>query len=583
DTVQFKDHTEDTVQFKDHTEDTVQFSEDTFGKASDGLSSVNDILHSENNNEFMLPEPSSMPSNLSFGIDGVDNREADLSEMNRGSSVSSDIKLPDPIYETSDDGSISSEKHQQYYQQEDLSYSANQDVMPEDVFAEQVAPVNAESGHQFSDSFVPAAFAETQNPFSVENSEYVDSASKGNRFQGDFEETGNDCMSESMYQDKLLDALEQPREIGEENVIPSRSSTSSVVEADVHLPESELKQSDVFYQENKENLNEFSTFSSELVNQNDIMSTSAYGFYSDKENTAPSVETQNIFESSVTENNKLDLGPAGDGASVNNPFSENSESHVFQGGDFNLDQQQSFSTTEQIGNIETMHNKELSSQLEQVSDVTLIKSDDNGAYVGIISSIDHDQSSNDFQKPNLHNEQLRNNYEFASMTDSEENSSLDSNLSQVMTVEKSESERITNEGLNHTENSTIESNSSQQVFSNGEQRNPFETQHIDYYDSNSKTNVNIFSASEMSNGHSLESSRQVSDQLGELHGYGQLDGNDILSVDHSKNNIFENVDAIDYGKVSPDPFLGKGNSKSGNPFLLQDDQKQVLMTPDFLN
>ncbi|CAL1266487.1 unnamed protein product [Larinioides sclopetarius] len=579
-----KEHTEDTMQLKDHAEN-VQFNEDTYGKTMDELSSVNDVLHSENNNEFMLPEPSSMPSNLSFGISGVDNNETDLSGMNRGSSVSSDIKLPDPIYETSDDGSISSEKHQQYYQQEDLGYPANQEVMSEDVFAEQVAPVNAESGHLFSDSFEPAAFAETENLFPAKNSEYADSSLKDNEFQGNFEETGNDCMIESMYQDKLLDALEQPREMGEENVIPSRSSTSSVVEADVHLPESELKQSDVFYldiHENKENLNEFSTFSSELDEQK-IVSTSSSAFYSDKENTAPSVETQNIFESSVTENNKYDLGPAGDGASINNPFSENLESHVFQGGDFNLDQQRSFSTTEQIGNIETLNKNELSSQLEQVSEVTLIKSDDNGAYVGIISSIDHDQSSNDFQKPNLHNEQLRNNYEFASMTDSEENSSLDSNLSQVMTVEKTESERITNEGLNYTENSTIESNSSQQVFSNGEQHNPFETQHIDYYDSNSKTNVNIFSASEMSNGHSLESSRQVSDQLGELHGYGQLDGNDILSVDHSKNNIFENVDAIDYGKVSPDPFLGKGNSKSGNPFLLQDDQKQVLMTPDFLN
>ncbi|XP_055932601.1 myb-like protein X isoform X1 [Argiope bruennichi] len=591
---------------KDHAE--IQFGEDTFGKSSEELSIVNDTLHSENNNEFMLPEPSSMPSNLSFGIDGVDNRETDLSEMNRGSSVSSDIKLPDPIYETSDDGSISSEKHQQYYQQEDLSYSANQDmVMSEDVFSEQAVTMNTElADHHSSDLVEQAAFAETQNPFSVENSEYViqNSTSEENQFQNNFEETGNYCMSESMYQDQLLDALEQPREIGEENVIPSRSSTSSIVEPDVHLPESELKQSDVFYQdiqENKENVSEFATFSSDFANQNDIMSTSAYGFYSDKENTVPSVETQNTFESSVMENDKFDLGPAGDGASTTNPFSEKSESHVFQGGDFSFDQQQSFSESEQICNIETVQNNELSSHMEQVnelsshmeqvnelsshmeqiSDVTLIKSDDNETYVGIISSIDHDQSSNDFQKPNLHNEQLRNNFEFASMTDSEENSSLDSNLSQVMTVENSE--RITNEGLNHSENSTVESNSSQQVFSNGEQHNPFETEHIDYYDTNSKTNVNIFSTSEMSNGHSLESSRQVSDQLDELHGFGQLDGKDILSVDHSKNNIFENVDAIDYGKVSPDPFLGKGNSKSGNPFLLQDDQKQVLMTPDFLN
>lgn len=63
--------------------------------------------------------------------------------------------------------------------------------------------------------------------------------------------------------------------------------------------------------------------------------------------------------------------------------------------------------------------------------------------------------------------------------------------------------------------------------------------------------------------------------------YVQLDSRHISSVDHSKTNIFDNVDAVDFGKMSPDPFLAKGNSNqiSGNPFLLQDDQKQVLMTP----
>lgn len=74
----------------------------------------------------------------------------------------------------------------------------------------------------------------------------------------------------------------------------------------------------------------------------------------------------------------------------------------------------------------------------------------------------------------------------------------------------------------------------------------------------------------------LESS--AAEQMGDYVHHG---GNGILSVDPPKNNIFETADAIDYGKGAPDPFLVKGNSNQipGNPFLLQDDQKQVLVAP----
>lgn len=69
--------------------------------------------------------------------------------------------------------------------------------------------------------------------------------------------------------------------------------------------------------------------------------------------------------------------------------------------------------------------------------------------------------------------------------------------------------------------------------------------------------------------------------LEHLTDYVQLDSRHITSVDQSKTNIFDNVDAVEFGKISPDPFLAKGNSNqiSGNPFLLQEDQKQVLMAP----
>ncbi|GFY53766.1 reticulocyte-binding protein 2-like protein a [Trichonephila inaurata madagascariensis] len=566
-------------------------SEEVVKHPNDEISNVSDVLDSQNE-EFMLPEPSSMPSNLSFGMDGVDGKEPDLLEVNRDSSVSSDIKLPDPIYETSDEGSISSDKHQQFDHHDDFNYMANQDnTALEEVFAEQAVMSNIDSADQHSPTFLPDAYAEHQNPFSNDSSDYVVQSSmpSDNPFKSNIEEAGN-CMSESMYEDKALDSLEQPREIEEENVIPSRSSTSSVIEADVHLHESELsKQNDVFYQdiqENKENLISeviTSCSSTEMTSQfvQDEMTTSVYDIYSNKENLISAPSTQQELEVEGT----INVEPTKDNPFEKNPFSDCSELHTFQpqGDFFNTNQQQLCAASEQIGNFENqiVHDNEFSSQNEQANDVTVIKSDDNGAFVGIISSLDHDHSTNDFPKPNLH-EQLKNNYECASITDSEENSSLDSNLSQIMTVENSEKDTVG--GLNHTDKSTIESNSSKSAFSNGEQQNPFETDPFNNYDKNSKSNVNYYTA-EISNGHSVESSKQVSDQLSELHNYGQLDGNDILSVDHSKNNIFENVDAIDYDKVSPDPFLAKGNAKqiSGNPFLLQDDQKQVLMTPDFLN
>ncbi|GFU49729.1 reticulocyte-binding protein 2-like protein a [Trichonephila clavipes] len=585
-------HYESQLDTKIESQEDKKDSEEVVKHPNDEVSNVSDVLDSQNE-EFMLPEPSSIPSNLSFGMDGVDGKESDLLEVNRDSSVSSDIKLPDPIYETSDEGSISSDKHQQFDHHDDFNYMANQDnTALEEVFAEQAVMSNIDSADQHSPTFLPDAYAEHQNPFSNDGSDYVVQSSmpSDNPFKSNIEEAENYCMSESMYQDKALDSLEQPREIEEENVIPSRSSTSSVIEADVHLHESQLsKQNDVFYQdiqESKENLiSEVITSSSstEMTSQfvQDEMTTSVYDIYSNKENLISAPSTQQELEVEGT----INVEPTKDNPFEKNPFSDCSELHTFQpqGDFFNTNQQQLCASPEQIGNFENqiVHDNEFSSQNEQANDVTVIKSDDNGAFVGIISSLDHDHSTNDFPKPNLH-EQLKNNFECASITDSEENSSLDSNLSQIMTVENSEKDTVG--GLNHTDKSTIESNSSKSAFSNGEQQNPFETDPFNNYDKNSKSNVNYYTA-EISNGHSVESSKQVSDQLSELHNYGQLDGNDILSVDHSKNNIFENVDAIDYDKVSPDPFLAKGNAKqiSGNPFLLQDDQKQVLMTPDFLN
>ncbi|XP_042912925.1 protein split ends isoform X2 [Parasteatoda tepidariorum] len=191
---------------------------------------------------------------------------------------------------------------------------------------------------------------------------------------------------------------------------------------------------------------------------------------------------------------------------------------------------------------------------DELENVTLIKQEGSEKYVGIISSIDNDHFSNNFSKLNEH---LTNNLECASTTDSED-SSLDSNLSQVVAPEDSEKDTDIN---NHT--------NSDHLTSSNNTDNPFMTQN--HQSSIPQSGVGHYSEFEVySNGHSTESSKLVADY-----------GNSILSVE---NNIFENVGAID--KISSDPFLGKGSSNqiSGNPFLMQEEQKpKVLMTSDFLN
>ncbi|KAG8192822.1 hypothetical protein JTE90_014603 [Oedothorax gibbosus] len=455
------------------------------------------------------------------------------SEMfeNQGSSVASDLKLPDPIYETSEDGSISSEK-QMFRMQEDFDDARNQENVLDDV-----VPLPDPASAPLSENpFEMNAF--NANPFSDNYS-----ASRSNI---DSNESAPFDMSGSICEVRESNTFSQEHENQE---ITESSLSPNLVEPDVHQNEREMVE-EVHNSENTEQIPAAIIYDVSLPHPVEEFHNG------ELQNGHHNYEESSIFDNQLIQNKVSDSlrSSESDELAINNqPLQESQSNQV-------TDQ----AVTENKSDIFTAFNH------EETNDVTLIKADNDGACVGIISSIDHDQVSNDFPKPNLLDEQFRNNFQSASMTDSEDNSSLDSNQSQVMTA--GDSEKCVVEGLNHMDISESTKNG----YSNGEKHNPFDIGNM-YNDSLSKSSVNNFHASEMyGNGH--RSSQSASEQMGELPGYLHSSGNGLLSVD--KNNIFESAAA--FGKVSPDPFLVKGSSNQ-NPFLLQDDQKQAFVAPDFLN
>ncbi|XP_035210825.1 myb-like protein X isoform X2 [Stegodyphus dumicola] len=529
--------------------------------------------------ELLLPNPS---------ISDIDPEEA-ISDGNPHYSISSDMKLPDPIYETSDEGSVSFDKQQQEYSpymlDQTSAYNTEVAGVSDDVFSEQDITLVS--------SAVPKQPDEEIN-FGSSESFQKQLLNYENQFQTDINETkrvAQDDMYDYETSSVLQSALEQPREIGEENVVPSKSSTSSfsAVEHDTQAEVKYQNDFDVNNEADKENRNDILHFPSSQQNpfrNNEDNPVDPFDIYSEKENIQFSTPESERFTNEVAvdlnQMHGLGVNEINTQFTENNPFSTNqseftfSESKVYS--DIIDNKQQIISGSEQISDF---NNQNITSESSDFADITVIKAEGSEDCIGIISSVDHDQISNDFMKQSLHNEQLSSNFEYASITDSED-SSLDSNLSQVMTVEDNKKESI--EGLNHVENFP-ESKSVTSISNTVEQEQSFIIEHTFNGDSLSKSNGSHLGPSVISNGHRMESSEQFPEEISEFHDYIQLDGKDISTVDHSKSNIFENVDAIDFSKVSPDPFLAKGNSNqiSGNPFLMQDDQKQVLMTPDFFN
>ena len=469
-------------------------------------------------------------------------------EQNSHFSTSSDIKLPDPIYETSDEGSVSSEKHQH----DEEPHQESQTILDE-VFNEKEVVYSEET------NFNPFEKHDIENPASHLMAAY----------ESQFDIGG---MQDSIYAYETSDAvpgiIEQPREIGEENVYPTRSSTSSVPETREDLLNAKAN-IDVFpdeEEENKENIG------GQMSHQTNPFATvecgNEYDIYADKENMQFS-SPDNMIPEDISMF-KSDMLPEQFNLEINQIQSQDNSSN-------NTFLLQESSVCEQNFENQSILNKSptIPSASLGFSDVTLIKATDSNECIGIISSVDHDHVSNDLVQQSVQNEQLKSNFEYCSITDSEE-SSLDSNLSQVMTVEVSENNSV---GLNNVENISLESTL---VPNNVQAENPFKESAVNG-SSDSKANGDHYSETEvLSNGHRIEASDPKLEQIGD---YVQLDGKHISSVDHSKTNIFDNVDAVDFGKMSPEPFLAKGSSNqiSGNPFLLQDDQKQVLMTPDFFN
>lgn len=437
-------------------------------------------------------------------------------------STSSDIKLPDPIYETSDDGSVSSERHQQDCGNFNLQEETHQESHPisDEVFNEKEVLYPEESNFNTS---------EKQNSSSHLLAAYESQFDIG-------------CIEDSIYAYETSDALpldvtEQPRELVEENVYTTRSSSSSMPDLNQNV-------------DNETSLNETNPFAP--VNNHAC---------DDDDET----DSQDNVNADATAMYKSDIFPEQLHFETDqNQFTDSSNNYFQMHQSTVLD-----------------HNSENASDLNKsstvpsesldFSNVTIIKAEGNEDCIGIISSVENDHIANDLVQQCLQTEQLKSNYECSSITDSEE-SSLDSNLSQVMNVEASEKDTV---GLNIESESTY-------VMNNGQAENPFNEPAVNgSYDS--KSNGDLYSETQvLSNGHRIESSDPKLEQISD---YVQLDGRHISSVDHSKTNIFDNVDAVDFGKMSPDPFPAKGNSNqiSGNPFLLQDDQKQVLMTPDFFN
>lgn len=362
-------------------------------------------------------------------------------------STSSDIKLPDPIYETSDDGSISSERHQQ----ECGSFN-----------------LQDEEHNQESRPVADEVFNENETHFEKQNSPSHLIAA----YESQFDIGG---MQDSIFAYEESDAAlsgvsEQPKELEEEKFYSIPAENTDLVD---------VGNIDVNAEENKENINSEPSFNQ--MNPFAADNSRDYDAYADKENVEfhsqdntnhdPSVYNNDMFsEQSNFENNQIQPTD-----SSNNPFSSQ-ESTLLD---------QNFENLPILDKSSTVPSESV-----DLNNVTLIKAEGSNDCIGIISSVENDHICNDLVKQNKQNELLKP-YQYSSLTDSEE-SSLDSNLSQVMTVEVNEN----SVGLNNENESTFVSNNVQ-----GE--NPFNEYAVNG-SSDLKSNGDHYSETQViSNGHRL--------------------------------------------------------------------------------
>ncbi|XP_054718489.1 FK506-binding protein 5-like isoform X2 [Uloborus diversus] len=512
-------------------------------------------------------------------------------------SISSDMKLPDPIYETSEEGSLSSERQHpdfnSYTFQENFNEIAqDSNIVADDVFADEqeVVRVSSEMSHVesygFSDNLTEHRIPFPSEPFS--SNEHATSSQIMNTIQQNDDDGTflhqQDAWHSSEKSEEHIQSSQDVFRSSEENV-PDGEQNSVVSENVINTLSQEMEN-------NKENI-EHAVIDGASILPNPFSSAEVYyneyDMHPEKENFQfqsgfEHVDFGEILESNIVHNNTHTFS-----STESNPFLQNSalpDVNQFPAQEdkaFDSVQQHVFSSNQQISELESEQCTDgpsmLPSKPDELSDLTFIKAEGGENCIGIISSVDHDHLVNDFPKTDLLNEQLKSNFQFSSITDSED-SSLDSNLSQVMTVETEDNKAV--EDFNNV-------SGVQQLGVNGvSKEQPELITKLEYSyngDSILKTNGNHFSAAEIfSNGHRVESPETISQETGHLPSYVPLDGKDISSVE-TKTNIFENVDAIAFGKVSPDPFMTKENSNQipGNPFLLQEDQKKVLMTPDFFN
>lgn len=361
-------------------------------------------------------------------------------------STSSDIKLPDPIYETSDDGSISSERHQQECGNFNFQDEHNQESRP----------------------VVDEVFNENETHFEKQNSPSHLIAT----YESQFDIGG---MQDSIFayeeSDANLSAVnEQAKEL-EEKFYSIPAENADLVD---------VGNTDVNADENKENINSEPSFNQ--TNPFAADNSRDYDAYADKENVEfhsqdntnhdPSVYNNDMF----SEQSNFEINPVQPTDSSNNPFSSQ-ESTLLD---------QNFENLPILDKSSTVPSESV-----DLNNVTLIKAEGSNDCIGIISSVENDNICNDLVKQNKQNELLKPSYQYSSLTDSEE-SSLDSNLSQVMTVEDNEN----SVGLNNENESTFVSNNVQ-----GE--NPFNEYAVNG-SSDLKSNGDHYSETHViSNGHRL--------------------------------------------------------------------------------
>lgn len=384
-----------------------------------------DIMENEYNPAAMTP---TLLPDVSPPSERIDHEEAEIGHHSHFS-TSSDIKLPDPIYETSDDGSVSSERHQQE--------CGNFGLQDED-------------NHQELQAVTDEVFNERENICPETNFNPFEKQSSQSRlmtaYESQFEIGG---MHDNIYDYETPDVL-------------NTNESSGDVKENIDDGENE----------NKENMvNGISSNQKDLLADFDQRLDSSadkenIGFnFSDSENP----DNTDMYKSDIfPEQFNLEIHEIQSTDSSNNPF-------------IVLDQ--TFEKPPLLNNSSPNPTESL-----DLKNVTIIKAEGSNG-IGIISSLDNDHLSNDLVQQNMQSEQLKSNFQCSSDT---EESSLDSNLSQVMTVEDSEKDFV---GLN------VESDSAF-IVNNGQAENPF-NEHAVNGCTDLKSNGGHFPEKVLSNGHRL--------------------------------------------------------------------------------